>query len=269
MVKIKKNFTSFLMTEQEIIAAIPEDWNQNSEAYSQSINAELTTYKKQVYQKIFEDNIPSGKKLRVLDAGTGPGFFSILLSEMGNTVTAIDMSDGMLEKAAANAKKYGQDQITFIKMDAQKLEFPDNSFDLVVSRNITWNLTKPEQAYKEWLRVLDHGGRIINIDSNCLLFLFDEEERMRHEQDIKDLLAKGLVNQWDPSNYSMKFDYIETGRVLPLSQIYRPTWDVDFFSKQGVKSIYVEFRLNELIFDEIEQANYRSKSFFLLRVEKY
>ena len=31
-------------------------------------------------------------------------------------------------------------------MDAQALEFPDNTFDVVVSRNLTWNLPDPERA---------------------------------------------------------------------------------------------------------------------------
>ena len=39
-------------------------------------------------------------------------------------------------------------------MDAQALEFEDESFDVIISRNLTWNLPHPEMAYKEWLRVL-------------------------------------------------------------------------------------------------------------------
>lgn len=39
-------------------------------------------------------------------------------------------------------------------MDASHLAFADETFDAVVSRNLTWNLEDPEQAYKEWMRVL-------------------------------------------------------------------------------------------------------------------
>lgn len=44
--------------------------------------------------------------------------------------------------------------ITYCQMDASHLAFADETFDAVVSRNLTWNLEDPEQAYKEWMRVL-------------------------------------------------------------------------------------------------------------------
>ena len=42
--------------------------------------------------------------------------------------------------------------------DAQALDVENNSFDVVVTRNVTWNLPRPDLAYKEWLRVLKPGG---------------------------------------------------------------------------------------------------------------
>ena len=44
-------------------------------------------------------------------------------------------------------------------MDAQKLDFEDNTFDVVISRNLTWNLEHPDVAYREWVRVLKVGGK--------------------------------------------------------------------------------------------------------------
>lgn len=43
-------------------------------------------------------------------------------------------------------------------MDVQNLAFQDETFDLVITRNVTWNLEKPVQAYKEILRVLKIKG---------------------------------------------------------------------------------------------------------------
>ena len=39
-------------------------------------------------------------------------------------------------------------------MDVQELTFDDESFDFVITRNVTWNLEKPKQAYQEIYRVL-------------------------------------------------------------------------------------------------------------------
>ena len=38
------------------------------------------------------------------------------------------------------------EQIDFQQMDAQKLNFPDEKFDVIVTRNLTWNLENPQQA---------------------------------------------------------------------------------------------------------------------------
>lgn len=55
-----------------------------------------------------------------------------------------------LSEARKNADTYGV-HIDFRKMNAQELSFPDESFDLIVSRNVFWNLEEPEHAYEERL----------------------------------------------------------------------------------------------------------------------
>ncbi len=46
----------------------------------------------------------------------------------------------------------------FLVMDAEKLEFEDGSFDVVISRNLTWTLPHVKEAYGEWRRVLKRRG---------------------------------------------------------------------------------------------------------------
>ena len=101
--------------------------------------------------------LPEGKVLQILDVGTGTGYFAILLSQIGHQVTGIDLTDAMLKEARDNAALY-QVHPTFQQMDAQKLAFWDQSFDVVISRNLTWTLPDPESAYREWMRVLKKGG---------------------------------------------------------------------------------------------------------------
>lgn len=74
--------------------------------------------------------------LQILDVGTGTGYFAILLSQIGHQVTGIDLTDAMLKEARDNAALY-QVPPTFQQMDAQKLAFLDQSFDVVISRNLT------------------------------------------------------------------------------------------------------------------------------------
>ena len=51
-------------------------------------------------------------------------------------------------------------------MNAEALCFEDSSFDIVISRNLTWNLPDPDKAYAEWTRILKSGGLLLNYDAN-------------------------------------------------------------------------------------------------------
>ena len=134
-------------------------------------DSENNSMEKEVFEEEFSEKQHTDKykdHLRILDIGTGPGFFPMILAEAGYHVTAIDYTPGMLEKAAENAAKFIGEKsrnIEFKRMDAQALEFEDESFDVIISRNLTWNLPHPEMAYKEWLRVLKKGGKLLNFDA--------------------------------------------------------------------------------------------------------
>ena len=113
-------------------------------------------------------------KIKALDVGTGPGFFACILSEEGLEVTAIDQSEGMLEVARENAKKLGVSP-SFLRMNVNQLDFPDESFDLVVSRNVTWTLQYPDKVYASLKRVLKSGGMLLIYDANWYAHLYDPE----------------------------------------------------------------------------------------------
>ena len=112
-----------------------------------------------------EKLLPDGKNLRILDVGTGTGFFAILLSQAGQRVEGIDLTPAMLSEAQEVAAQRGL-SIVFREMDAQALDYPDESFDVVLSRNLTWTLPEPEKAYREWFRVLKPGGWLLNFDAD-------------------------------------------------------------------------------------------------------
>lgn len=65
----------------------------------------------------FPDRCP--EEIRVLDVGTGPGFFAIILAELGYQVTAVDYTASMLEEARHNAGALAK-HIHFQQMNAEK-----------------------------------------------------------------------------------------------------------------------------------------------------
>ena len=68
------------------------------------------------------------KEIKILDVGTGPGFFAILLAEAGYQVTAIDYTEEMLKEAQQNADGLAK-CIAWKTGDAQALDVESNSFD--------------------------------------------------------------------------------------------------------------------------------------------
>ena len=76
------------------------------------------------------------------------------------------------------------------------IAFADETFDAVVSRNLTWNLEDPEQAYKEWMRVLKKGGILLNYDANWYHHLFDAEKREEYEKDRQMVTEAGLEDHY-------------------------------------------------------------------------
>ena len=157
-------------------------WTNRASGYSTVNQEELASDQKTVWRGVisgriaarFPDRCP--EEIRVLDVGTGPGFFAIILAELGYQVTAVDYTASMLEEARHNAGALAK-HIHFQQMNAEKLAFQTASFDVLVTRNVTWNLHDPEKAYAQWMRVLKPGGVLLNFDANWYSYLFDEEKK--------------------------------------------------------------------------------------------
>ena len=90
----------------EILEGLQKYWNYRANSYSKSNIEELNNFKRDAWLKILLENAPKKEKLRVLDMGAGPGFFSILMSLAGHEVTAVDVTEEMLENAKHNAKHF-------------------------------------------------------------------------------------------------------------------------------------------------------------------
>ena len=214
--------------------------------------------------------LPANQDLRVLDIGTGPGFFSIILEELGyTTITAIDVSNKMLEVAKENIQQYGKEHssIQLIQMDAQKLEFDSESFDIIVSRNLTWNLEKPQQAYSEWLRVLKPNGALFIFDANWYAFLQNESLEKEFEEKRKRAIEEKLEDYWQGEGVNEeKMNWIV--QQLPLTYQQRPQWDRNYFSSQEGISVDTEENFGDLVWDYEEQLNYGATPMFCIKVVK-
>ncbi len=97
---------------------------------------------------------------RVLEVGIGTGI-NVSLYPRTCHVTGIDLSPAMLEKAHERVAKEGLTNVELREMDATKLEFEDNSFDVVYAPYVISVVPDPVAVVREMSRVCRPGGKII------------------------------------------------------------------------------------------------------------
>jgi SAM-dependent methyltransferase len=101
---------------------------------------------------------------RVLDLGCGGGHVSYRAAPHVAEVVACDVTAPMLDAVAATAAERGLTNITVRQAAAEKLPFPDASFDIVLCRFTTHHWQNMEAGLREARRVLKPGNRAVFID---------------------------------------------------------------------------------------------------------
>ena len=253
----------------ELMKEIKDYWNTRTEGYSEVNEKELLGTQKEAWLRLLKNKFPqkARESLRILDIGTGPGFFPVILAGEGYYVDAVDYTEGMLEKAKENVEKYlgnKKDHVSFYQMDAQDLDFQDNTFDVVITRNLTWNLPDPIKAYQEWIRVLRPGGQLFNFDANWYGYLYDEEKRLAYDKDRKNVEKENL----DDHYLCTDIDRMEEiARQVPLSGKQRPAWDEKVLTELHA-SVTIDTNVWDRVWSTEEKLNYGSTPMFMIQAVK-
>lgn len=108
-------------------------WENSAAGYENYIQGDLNTFKEMQWANLILCESDKNN-LEILDIGTGSGLLEILSKE-DHHVIGIDCSKEMIKLARINC-----DDCDFHVMDSHSLQFENNSFDLVISRNVTWTL---------------------------------------------------------------------------------------------------------------------------------
>ena len=242
-------------------------WDRRAPSYTDVIRKNLDGDWDAVWADMLISRFPrreSDRPLRVLDVGTGPGFYAIILAARGYRVTAVDFSEKMLAEARRNAGALAE-RIDFRQMDAHALDLPSGSFDAVVTRNLTWNLTDPLRAYRDWLRVLRPGGAMLVFDANWYAYLLDEDKRRAWDRD-RENVRLAAVEDHDSYDESRRME--EISRRLPMTGRQRPAWDVETLRALGCASVTADEHVCERVWSREEQLNYASTPGFLIHAVK-
>lgn len=247
-----------------LLREIEQYWTRRAESYSEVVQYEMAHENEDNWMRVIEENLPRGRAVKLLDIGTGPGFFAIGLAKRGYDVTAVDYTQAMLDEAMRNAGPY-RDKIRFLRMDAHSLDFADNTFDAIVTRNLTWNLERPQDAYNDWCRVLKPGGILLNFDAGWYTYLFDAQKEAAFQEDRAHVAALGIIDH----NAYCESDLMENiSRNLILSRSERPGADVQMLDRAGFRSVRADTEVWKRTWDDVEKVNFASTPLFMLCAQK-
>ena len=230
-------------------------WSKRAEEFSEFRLKELAGPQHNQWMHFLRTQLPQGKeKIRALDCGTGAGFYAFLLSELGCETTAIDYSGDMIEQCEANAKMLRYPPIRFLQMDAQQMTFEDESFDFIISRNVTWTVPEPEKIYGEWYRLLAPGGVVVNIDANYGYVFkkadesgWTEKENAKWENSPQKLIGTrpDMVNERN-----------DIAKNLSIAAEVRPQWDLDLMLRLGFSEVSATPNVMVKIFPEMAKIEW-------------
>ena len=191
--------------------------------------------------------LPQGKTLDILDVGTGTGYFAILLAREGHRLTGIDLTPAMIAEAEATAAAMDV-PARFLVMDAMETAFADASFDVIVTRNLTWTLPDTEQAYREWRRLLRPGGVLLNFDANY-------GDNVRHQRQKDSYIPAtevyghcGITPELERENASITL-------AMPISRQARPQWDMALLPRCGFSRCGCDENAGRRILGDLDLAD--------------
>lgn len=217
---------------------ITDYWSQRADHFSIQRQKEFDSNKHDLWLDEFKRYLSFDTPLHILDLGTGTGFFTFLLAQQGHHVTGIDLTAAMITKAKQMSAQLNL-CADFMVMDAENPQFAARSFDVLVTRNLTWTLPHLQQAYENWYQLLKPNGILINFDADYCHNITTPAHVANHAH--KDI-SPSLMAQHE-----------QIKAALRPHQATRPEWDVALLSGAGFRKITVDQGVWQRIYPDVDE----------------
>jgi len=196
----------------------------------EAMRLELKVEPRAWVQKYLAHRIRRGAE--VLSVGCGPGVILREACALDASIraTGLDISEERVQEA--KRRNRGNAQAEFVRGDAQAMDFPSNTFDLVYSRMLLEYLKDKESAVREMARVCKRGGTVLLQDLDGQLLWHYPEDTVVQSAVEKVVQALGATG----------FDPFVGRKLFSLAH------------KARLKKIDVQVECYHLIAGEIEPA---------------
>ena len=174
-------------------AIVQESFTQQAEAYAA---APAVADPDRIAR--FVDSVAPNSDSRLLDVACGPGFLALAFAKQCRETVGIDLTQAPLEIACRNREKLGLKNTHFLVADADYLPFPDETFDVVVSRLALHHLQDPGSVLREMARVCRTNGKLavedlVSSEKHECARLHNEIEQLRDPSHTRALASPELL----------------------------------------------------------------------------
>jgi ubiquinone/menaquinone biosynthesis C-methylase UbiE len=177
----------------------------------------------------------SGSELLDVATGTGATLLAVAerLADSGRLV-GVDLSPEMLERAAVRVRERSLVNVSLHLMDAEALEFADESFDCVLSSFGLSSLPDQPGALQEFRRVLRPSGRIGLLDA--FGWYFQHDRRWAWQEEV--LRSFGVLREYHCPNAEAELARRlgRPGSARSKPRPMRVPWSFQAMSSGGVGS---------------------------------
>lgn len=148
----------------------------------------------------------------VLEVGVGTGL-SLRAYPSHARITGVDLSEKMLDKANDQIREANWSHVNVMTMNAEELDFPDASFDIVTSFHVVSVVSNPKRMMSEMARVCRPGGRILIVN----------HFRSPNPWIARMIDSAGKVTRHLGWRTDLRFDDVVSELPLRMDRIYKPS----------------------------------------------